>query len=477
MTKKNQQIALAAGVFALILGFYVYENISPGTFSGLRGKHAAKIHDFKIDLQRFAYAETLRSIRVDSTEFIAEIENVIRQKGLPADVFVDKNAGKSSAERITGPNIAITLHDQFYKYYDTEKPNKSLEKLWEKSPEGPWDIDKQTLDSVKATLAELEPARLAIRSILKQPDTYFYYIFVYPQDLKSRFDVEITVNTEASRYLTDYTLLEEYVIAQALLDGNIAEAVGALAYMFRIAQLASYLGNVAVRSDAALVRLRAFDVMQRIVLDPKFNKSHMVYLRNMLQEQYKDWTSERVAWFGDRASGIKLYHQVLMYGESALEQSALDELKARGVDIDEVFLPGFMKYHEADEVLYLQSMQKILDISDKPFRQRQDVLNQISDELHQKDNTSVDGISTEAFLANMLLKDAGGLMRLFAKDRTALTRALALTSLSVGQSQTDNYRDFLTDEPYPVQKGDGFISITIGTLPRPFRVPDFTAAQ
>jgi len=476
MANKTLRIYAAAAIIAIVVGYYVSSHMKPGVniFSGLRGV-TGDTAKFGIDFSRFAGAETLR--KAQSKELIAEIKKVIEQNGLPADVFVDTSLENKDEENQRETNIAVTLHTLFHEYYDQKSQNKSLEKLWEKSPEGAWNIDQQTLDSVKTTLAELEPKRLAVRAMLNQPDTHFYYIFVYPKNLTNPYDVSTIVNTEASRYLIDYALLEEYTIAQALLDGNITEATEALAYIFRIAQLASHLGNVAVRSDAALVRLRAFDVMQRVVLDPKFDKARMIYLRNMLQEQHKHWTSERIAWFGDRASGIKLYHRVLMYGPDALEAEMLDELNKREIDIVHVFFPGFMKHHEADEVFYLRAMQQILDVSDEPFTKRRDVLSQITGELLQKENTFDEGIATEPFVANLLLKDVDRLMRHFARDKSALHRALALTSMSLGQSSTDLYRDFLTDEPYDVQRADGLLSITTATLPRPFRVPDFTEAK
>ena len=464
MTKKNQQIASAAAVFALVAGVYMYTSMNPGMFSSVRAKHAAaKVHNFKIDLPRFAGVETLRNVK--SPELIAEIEEVIKQNGLPADIFIDDGAQAT--------NIAVTLLNQFHEY-DPKNPDDPLQKLWEASPFNEWDVNKQALDSVRTTLAHFETTRQAVRSMLEKSETRFYYIFIRPESLNSLFDVETTVNTEASRYLADYALLEEYAIAQALLDGRIRDATDSLAYIFRITQLASHLANVGVRCDAALVRMRAFDVMQRVVLDPKFDKDQMIYLRNMLSEQRENWVPENTAWFGDRASGLALYHRVVWFGpDDVLEEAQLDELKARGVL--EAFKKSFKKYHEADNVFYLQSMQKILDVSREPFLMRQDVLNQIQEELRAREHSyDSNDLATEPFMANLLLKDIDRLMLIFAQDQAALDRALVLTLVSLGQSNTSRYRNPFTGEPYEIQKADGFLSIPIPALPRPFRVPNFT---
>jgi len=159
--------------------------------------------------------------------------------------------------------------------------------------------------------------------------------------------------------------------------------------------------------------------------------------------------------------------------ENTLESDELDLLERRWGRYK--FMRGFTKYREADEVFYLRSMQKILDVSNEPFVKRQDVLNQINKGITDKENTYDDkGIATEHFLAHLLLKDVDRLMQIFAQDQSALNRVLVVILRSLGQSNTDNFRDPFTDEPYKVQKVDGLLSISATNLPRSFRVPIFT---
>jgi len=240
---------------------------------------------FDVPSRRFAGAETLRG--ANSADLIAEIEKLIQQNGLPADVFADdRQAGERNVDDPT--NIAVTLHSLFQEY--SKKEPNDLQKLWAASPIGAWDIDEQTCNDVRPTLVRFETKRQVVRNMLNQhATTHFNYVFNRPQ-MGAFLYVQTKVGTEASKYLADYALLEEYAIAQALLEGDIGTATESLAYIFRIAQLASELGNVGVRSDAALVRLRAFDVMQRVVLDPKFDRTQMIFLLNMLSEQHEHWT-------------------------------------------------------------------------------------------------------------------------------------------------------------------------------------------
>jgi len=463
MSKRTLQICLAAAILTAAVGYYVFSHMKQGgnPFSGLR-RQSTKV-DFGIPYARFKDAETLRSAR--SEELVTEVKAVIRQEGLPADVFVD--------DKTQTNNIAVTLYNLFFQFYDPQNPDDTLEKLWEASPIGVWNISEQTLDSVRTEIEKLEPIRQAIRTMLLQSDTRFYYIFVYPESLKTGQDVGTKINTDASGYLSDYALLEEYAIARALHEGDLTEATNALSYIFRITKLASHIGNVGARSDAAQTRLRTYDIMQQVILDPKFDRNQMLFLQKMLQAQYDDWPSEYRTWFGDRASGIIVYHRLMLYESSeVLEEAEYNDLLNR-TDL-RTFSRGFLKYREADQAFYLRSMQSILDISEEPLSKRWNVLDQINGELFRKEGLRDEqGIAMEPFVAHILLKDVDKLMRLFARDRSALNRALVLMRSSLGQSNTDRFRDPFTDAPYEIQKVDGFHSITTSTLQNPFRVPIF----
>ena len=503
MLNKIPRIYLAAVVFVLVIAFFVYARIQ-------QNEHRKNQKKFDIPYQRFAGAETLSNAR--SKALIAEINHLIEQKGLPADVFFGLSSKLSEEERqrlqeLQENNIALTLHSVFHEYYepdpsDPQKPLRDdLHKLWEASPLGEWNVDETKLESVKETLTKFEQGRKTVRNKLEQTNTLFYYIFDRPDALNRQDDrddpeqtktflyyvfsrpgaqntsryMETTVNTEASRYLADYALLEEYAAAQALLEGNIESAIDALAYIFRITYLASTLENVGARLDATVVRLRTFDVMQRIILDPKFERTHLMTLRNRLLDERNHWTPEYAAWFGDRASGMMLYHRIVMNGlENAVEPADFAWMEQRGVV--EMFNQRHRDYQETDKVFYLRSMQKILDICDEPFVRRLDVLNQIYNDLLATENTfDEEGNAREHFVAHIMLKDVNHLMRFFAEDESALNRALAAMSESLGQRTADRYRDPFTDEPYEVQRTGDMISVPARRLPRPFQVPVFAS--
>jgi len=476
----------ATAIITMVVAFYIYSTIKQNRARS-PSRHSIQLfggHNFNVPLSRFAGVETLRT--VSSKELIAEIEKVIAQHGLPADVFFGLSINVSEEERerqqeLQEHNIAVTLHLAFREYYEIDPsdpdtlPSDDLEQLWEASPIGVWDIDEAALNSVRATLAHFEERRQTIRHELDNiAQTQFYYMFNRPESVKSFTYRETMVNTGASKYLADYALLEEYAVAQALLEGNIREALNALVYIFRITCSASRLQDVGVRADAAHVRLRAFDVMQRIVLDPQFEKQHMVFLRNMLLEQHKYWTSEHLAWFGDRAGGLKFYHHITLDGLNALESEELEVLERR--NMVDTFQRNFRFNREADMTFYLQAMQRIINISKRPLIQRREVINQINRERLAKMNTydKETGAALEPFVANFRLSDVDDFMHLFAQDQSALHRALAAILRSLGEGNTELYRDPYTEMPYVMRRVDGLISVSATMLPHPFRVPVFT---
>lgn len=420
-------------------------------------------------------------------KLIDEIKKVIAQKEMPSEIFKDKS--KENA------NIALTLNDVFR--LDNDEELKILQAAAPK--EDKWNITNETLEQLEDTLTHFELKRLTIRNVLSQPNTCFYFIFEQDEEFGEIVDVR------AADYLEDYLLLEEYAIARSLRDGRIEEALNSLVYIFRIAQLASEAAVPAVRSSAAQIRLRAIDVMQAIVLDAKFNKRYLGGLYGMMQEQLKHWTPDRAVWIADRASGMKTYHRILQYGlEAALTPKEIEDLENRGLlvfisrkqkkrknnsaaennndsendETKETILlkNNFFNTHIADEIFYLQSMQKIIDDCKKPFYQRIPILDEINDELLNKMDKG-----QELVIAEILLRGIVRLMRLYAQDRAGCEIAFLAMSISLEKptapslitnpfSEEEYNIDQTKDEENPNKK---FIQVSSSGNRLPFCVPDY----
>ncbi|GHT45110.1 hypothetical protein FACS189454_04060 [Planctomycetales bacterium] len=455
MSNLNVKYIVAALILVVVLVYYVTATIhrNKTMYNSDEEKTIKFGGRIEIPFKRFSGVETLRGEK--SPKLVVEIAKVIEQKGLPNDIFPDNVSPNI--------NIAVTLTTAFQEY-DEKDSSEQLRKLWGASPLDVWDVDPKAIDSVKDILPNFEIRRTTVRRMVQQETTCFYCIFSQHPKTWSK-----TLSTDASRYIADYALLEEYHIAKALQKGDIGAAAEALAYIFRLCQLADTLPVVGVRSDAALTRLRAFEIMQRVVLDPKCGKAHLAFLRDMLTEQLDNWTPESDTWFGDRASGILLYHKVMMFSpEEALEPAEIEELKQRNVY--RTFIKGFMKRHADDEAYYLQEMQRYLNICQEPFYKRIETVNLIHNATLKLTDTAA-----EPFVAAILLKDVDRIMRVFAIDISRIETATLALRLALGTKSPADFADPFTGEPYEVKRtDDGFIEVSAKNNRRPFKVPDLT---
>jgi hypothetical protein len=451
---RNRKILAGVILFAVVV-FYVISTAHRNRTLYRNGEEKmVKFGETRVPFHAFSGVETLRAEK--SPELIQEITNVIEQKGMPSDVFVDNQK--------EAMNIASTLNTVFGEY--AGKPG-DLELLWRASPIDVWDVNKAALDKVDVTLKNFETARLIVRGMLEQQETFFDCIYRRSKD----WSWSISIDAEASKYIPDDGLLEEYSIAKSLLKGDIAGATDTLAYIFRLAQLSDAVGLPSVRSDAAMTRLRAIEVMQRIVLDPKFEKIHLIQLHDMLMEQLEQWTSEQRVWFGDRASGIRLYHRIMMTGpEEALEENEVNKLKDRNVY--GTFVKNYIQNHANDEIFYLRSMQKIIAASEKQFHLRVEVLNDIQNFLLAKEDTA-----EEYFVSGFLLADIDRLMQIYAQDQSRLETAVLAMTVSLGIPNKLTFADPFTGKPYEVKQTGGMVIVSAQNKHRPFRVPDFSSGK
>ncbi|MDR2441561.1 MAG: hypothetical protein LBE12_19540 [Planctomycetaceae bacterium] len=489
--RSTKSILLAGVILFIVLTYYVVAMVQRNhlvrenrSYSLLISPKTVKFGGEKISGEIFSGMETARSEK--DPELINEIKKVIAQKEMPSEIFKNKPSENT--------NIALTLNNTFR--LENIEDLKILRAAAPKDAQ--WNITNQTLEQLDEILTRFEPKRLTIRNAINRPDTHFYFIFEHDEELGEIVDIS------AADYLEDYLLLEEYAIARALRGGQIEEALNSLVYIFRIAQLASEVAVPAVRSSAALIRLRAVDVMQTVILDEKFNKRYLNGLYGMILEQLKSWTPDRTVWAADRASGMKTYHRILQYGvEAALTPEEIEDLEQRGLlvfitrkqkkrknnktnndnntenyETKETILlkDNFFKTHIADEVFYLQSMQKIIDVCNKPFYQRISILDEINNEILLKIDKG-----QEPIIGVLLLRDIVRLMRLYAQDRAGCEIAFLAMSLSLEKPtipalianpfSEEKYKINQTkDDENPNKK---FILVSSQGNHLPFRVPDY----
>jgi hypothetical protein len=487
----TKSIYLAAVILFIIFTIYIVSAIqrqyrAPKTRSDslLISPQTVKFGDETISGELFRGMETARFEK--NKELIAEIKKVMAQKETPSEIFKNNLSGNV--------NIAVALNNAF-----RLENSEELNILRAAAPkEATWGISRETLEHLNEILIRFEPKRRTIRNLLNRPDSCFYFIFEYDEEFGEIIDLQ------AADYLEDYLLLEEYAIAAALRDGRIEDALDSLVYIFRIAQLASAISVPSARSAAALIRLRAVDIMQTIILDSKFKKPYLNGLYEMIREQLEYWTPDHSVWAADRASGLKTYHRILQYGlEAALTPTEIDDLEKRNLltfiarkqkkykkntdenknnennEIKETILlkNDFFHGHVSDEIFYLRSMQKVIDTSKKPFYQRHSELSEVTDEVVR----AMDKKESAPVIAELLLRGIVESMRLHAKDRAVCEMTFLAMSVSL-EKPTFNSLTFnpLSEKGYEVNQieeennpKNKFIQISFSNDLKPFRVPDY----
>lgn len=425
----------------------------------------------------------LEAIRSDRTpELVDEIKKVIASRGTPGDVFADD----VPPER----NIARELSKEFKIYQ--QNPGE-LEQLRREVPVDQWSIGKETLGKVADILERVEPKRQKIRELLMQKDICFSFEFINDPDYGDIPD------TGASDFLADYAILEEFAIARALADAQPARAVESLAFLFRLTQLAAEVKNPGVRTKAAQIRMHTVDVLQAVVMDPNLKEKELAQLYLILQEQLDDWTPDADAWIGDRASGMKVYNQIVQYGiDAALNQQEIEELVLRGAVVQDKKDRLQLTNHRSlarDQVFYLKSMQSVIDSCSEPYFQRLTTLGRIDEQVR-----NAQGTEEETIIAEILLRGIRELMQYCTQDRARCEAAtLAMASSLRNSNESVPGRDGLTlaqrakgaieslsvdplyGKPYEIRRIKGgagsqanLVWVSYRDNLKPFRAPDYS---
>lgn len=369
----------------------------------------------------------LEATRTDrNPELIDEVKNVIESGSAPSEIF--KNDVPPEM------NIAGELRRQFEIY--RQNPGE-LESLRRDNPYLEDKVDSTVVRNVADVLERTEPKRLQIRQMLNQKDACFSFEFITLPPDPTQPDLGEIPETEASDFLSDYALLEEYAIARSLIDGDIRSAMESLAYIFRLAQLAAEVKNPGIRLQAGQIRLHAMDVLQVVLLDANLKETDLAYLFAMLQEQLDYWTPDADAWIGDRASGMKVYNLIMQYGlDVALEPDELEEMQLRG--IYDSLKRNLSKSLASDQIFYLRSMQLIIESCQRPFYQRLDTLNKVDEQIRE-----TQGTPNETIIAEFLLRGIRDRMFFCSQDRTKCEMA----TLAMASSLKNTKISFRHSEP------------------------------
>ena len=295
----------------------------------------------------------------------------------------------------------------------------------------PWQVGFLEIKMIRPFLALYDAKRQSIRVMLDKPDVDMQLL--YKLD-RSGFSVE----QKDRDILWGYVHLEEYELARALTgltfpeiqtldkppeqaEPNLVQALDALQYILKAAEVASRQKELNLRFDAVYIRENALDTLQSLVRHPRFGLHDAKRVLDILDEQLTRWPSDGQAFAGERTSAIWLYEHVrrgqLLNLLAQQDIAALQQLGAL-VSIER----SILKHIDADELFYLTRMSNIIALCRKPFFDRVPFLGQWEDELEAKRG---DLNSYPILAGTVLLRDVRTIMRNLAVDR-ARTEAWAL---------------------------------------------------
>ncbi|MDR2346443.1 MAG: hypothetical protein LBE18_10280 [Planctomycetaceae bacterium] len=419
--------------------------------------------------KRFTGIETTRTYQ--NRELTGEIKKVLQASALPGDIFKLKVPSDK--------NLAVLLKREFKIYHDNRGEFELLRKepifINEK-------VNDNALLQAEEVLERVDQKRLSVRKMLDDAEQTAYSFEIINID-----GIGETPDISSAGYLDDYIILEEYAIARAIRAGKIRDAVIAIAYIFRIAQLTADVPNLSVRYAAAQTRLKAIDLVQNVVFAKSFEEEDLSELFLIILEQLETWSEESKTFIGYRASGMKTFNLILALGiEYAFENSELDELAKRDENRFEYKINQNWAW---DHVFFLESMQKIIGECEQPYYMRRDVIEKILHTLGEKYDTP-DELITSTFL----LRDIPRFMQFYAVERTkceiaALAMAHSLKNSKSTAKETANVikmfsKELMTGKPYQIKQiineTEPKIKIVwasyFGNL-KPFKVPDYSTNE
>jgi len=337
-------------------------------------------------------------------------------------------------------NVAAGLVDLFR----TSELPSLREKANENFPPGPFSFNRLKLTKAIKFAKQHEDRRLKAREALTRPQC----------DFGLRHDKGWEADRKFVGVVRMCGRLEAFATAEQLfVHHNVNNAIEALRYQFRLAELLGSVKDVESRLEAAEMREEALRELQAIVKDERLQMAHLELLRTMVDDQLKRWPKDADAWIGDRAMGMYLY-EIVRDGQLFVcltpdelrrfnDEGTLEELTAVARDTA-----------DPDELFYLTTMRKLLERCDKAFSTRTELVAQVRKELKaQRDSPDY------ALVADRLLLDGlENALRLQAADR-ARTAAWGL-ALDLATGKKSPYQvNPLTERPYRVQRDSDKVSV------------------
>ena len=422
-----------------------------------------------------AFAELDATLKIDNAKINKELMLIVDDMAASSQLM---NKGV-----LPENDLALVMRNEF-RMIGWEKNLPFLRRYVSRNP---WQLGFLEIKSQMPMLTLADKNRLVIREMLDNPAVDMQLSYTLDQS-------GFALNEKDRNNLWGYVHLEEYELARALtglslqqiresseppkeLKANLPEALDALRYILKAAEIASYQKELNLRFDAMFIRENSLDTLKTLVEHPQFRLHNAKFLQEILEDQLANWPSDSPAFEGERTAGVWIYEQTrrgrLLELLAPQDVASLQELGSL-IEVERAIKRNI----NADEIFYLTRMSEIVFLARKPYHERFQLLTRWEDELNAQRGDS----NYPVLAGTVLLRDVRTVMYRLAIDRARTEAwALALGTSTRQPSKQINLHP-MTGQPYRIRvmtdpniRGKNTISINWLDSEEPITIPAFTA--
>ncbi|MEX2168109.1 MAG: hypothetical protein WD851_02275 [Pirellulales bacterium] len=314
-------------------------------------------------------------------------------------------------------------------------------------PTDRFEFDEKQLVKVKRLLRRWETERVQLAAATKLPRCGFAIDFERGYFAEHPFLTETAVAVRLA-------LLE---CVPSLVDGDLDAAQRNLSRALRWIGWLADEQLLEAKVLAARLRGEALLAVEAIAWHPLADPATWRELLKLLQQQLDHWPSDEAGLIGDRARSLHAY-EVIRRGMLDL----LLTLEERAKLVEDEQLDRLQNLSreavDLDEALYLETMQKIIALSDVPFFERQPKLA----ELYGKLESQANGRGYPELAMRLFLADLVAAQEQLARDRGRYEGWAITLAAAVGDELPPYTTNPLNGHAYEVRRTIQETTITLG---------------
>ena len=269
-------------------------------------------------------------------------------------------------------------------------------------------------------------------------------------------------------YFFDLVFIDEVIAASRLLGLRSSVALDARDVNNAAADAASMLGlagNLARESHlesrvaAASIRREALLVIEAIAHHAHVNRSALRTLYERLGQQLQAWPTDADALAGDRALTLHSYEIVRMgHLKMLLTEEEKERYRSEGILSD--LLAVAADHVDQDELFYLRSMRKLIDLCQVPYYERTtNYAELIRANWESQDEPRHSLLATHLFLPDLIPS-----LRLLAQDRARTMAWWLALAHAIGRPPSETLVNPHTGRPLDVVENENSVAVLLGEV-------------